>query len=98
MKAIKLVLNMPAPATLDNRFGFSSTTMAQLMNPPPSLIYNKYLTQQLLFQLVTVNPIELLSTSVSSELSYNYTMRFIGYDSIQTRRFISYRFQIRTIA
>ena len=30
-------------------------------------------------------------------LSYNYTMRFIGYDSIQTRWFISYRFQIRTI-
>ena len=30
-------------------------------------------------------------------LSYNYTMRFVGYDSIQTRWFISYRFQIRTI-
>ena len=30
-------------------------------------------------------------------LSCNYTMRFIGYDSIETRRFISYRFQIRTI-
>ena len=30
-------------------------------------------------------------------LSYNYTIRFIGYDSIQTRWFISYRFQIRTI-
>ena len=29
--------------------------------------------------------------------SYNYTMRFIGYDSIQTRWFISYRFQIHTI-
>ena len=26
-------------------------------------------------------------------LSYNYTMRFIGYDFIQTRWFISYRFQ-----
>ena len=73
MKAIKplLVLNMPAPATLDNRFAFSSTTMAQLMNPPPSLIYNKYFTQQLLFQLVTVNPIQLLPTSVSSELNVN---------------------------
>ena len=31
-------------------------------------------------------------------LSYNYTMRCIGYDSIQTRWFISYRFQIHTIA
>ena len=30
-------------------------------------------------------------------LGYNYTMRFIGYDSIQTRWFIYYRFQIRTI-
>ena len=30
-------------------------------------------------------------------LSYNYTMRFIGYDSIETRWFISYRFQIHTI-
>ena len=29
--------------------------------------------------------------------SYNYTMRFIGYDSIQTRWFISYRFQTYTI-
>ena len=30
-------------------------------------------------------------------LSYNYTMRFIGYDSIQHRWFISYRFEIHTI-
>ena len=30
-------------------------------------------------------------------LSCNYTMRFIGYDSIETRWFICYRFQIRTI-
>ena len=30
-------------------------------------------------------------------LSYNYTMRFIGYDSIQTCWFIFYHFQIRTI-
>ena len=30
-------------------------------------------------------------------LSYDYTMRFIGYDSIQTSWFISYPFQIRTI-
>ena len=30
-------------------------------------------------------------------LGYNYTMRFIGYDSIQTRWFISYCFQIHTI-
>ena len=29
--------------------------------------------------------------------SYDYTMRFIGYDSTQTRWFISHRFQIRTI-
>ena len=28
---------------------------------------------------------------------YDYTMRFIGYDSIQSRWLISYRFQIRTI-
>ena len=30
-------------------------------------------------------------------LSRNYTMQFIGYDSVKTRSFISYRFQIRTI-
>ena len=30
-------------------------------------------------------------------LSCNYTMQFIGYDSVKTRSFISYRFQIRTI-
>ena len=30
-------------------------------------------------------------------LSCNYTMQFIGYDSIKTRRFIFYRFQWRTI-
>ena len=30
-------------------------------------------------------------------LSCNYTMQFISYDSIKTRCFISYRFQIRTI-
>ena len=30
-------------------------------------------------------------------LNYDCTMRFIGYDSIQTLWFISYRFQIRTI-
>ena len=30
-------------------------------------------------------------------LSCNYTMQFIGYDSIKTRWFISYCFQIRTI-
>ena len=36
-------------------------------------------------------------SEVLGELSYNYTMRFIGYDSIQSRWFISYRFQIRTI-
>ena len=44
-----LVLNMPAPATLENSFGFSGTAVAQIMNPP-SLIYSKYFTQQLLFQ------------------------------------------------
>ena len=32
-----------------------------------------------------------------TDLSYDYEMRFIGYDSVQTRWFISYRFQIRTI-
>ena len=35
--------------------------------------------------------------SVIVALSCNYTLRFIGYDSIQTRWFISYCFQIRTI-
>ena len=30
-------------------------------------------------------------------LSCNYTMQFIGYDSIKTRQFIFYRFQRRTI-
>ena len=30
-------------------------------------------------------------------IGYNYMMRFIGYDSIQTRWIISHRFQIRTI-
>ena len=36
MKAIKryLVLKMPDPATLENSFGFSGTTVAQIMNPP----------------------------------------------------------------
>ena len=55
MKAIKsyLILNMPAPATLENSFGFLCTTAAQIMNSP-FLIYIKYFTQQLLFQLVTV--------------------------------------------
>ena len=36
-------------------------------------------------------------TDWPKSLSYNYTMRFIGYDSIQTRWFISYRIQTRTI-
>ena len=40
------------------------------------------------------NPI-FLQKRTKKQLSYDYTMRFIGYDSIQTR-FISYRFQIRT--
>ena len=31
------------------------------------------------------------------QLNCNYTMRFIGYDSIEIRWFISYRFQIRKI-
>ena len=35
--------------------------------------------------------------SYSSQSSYDYTIRFISYDSVQTRWFISYRFQIRTI-
>ena len=30
-------------------------------------------------------------------LSCNYMMQFVGYDSIQTRWFVPYRFQIRTI-
>ena len=38
------------------------------------------------------------NSSVFLQLSYNYTMRFIGYDSILTRGLIYYRFQIRTIA
>ena len=38
---------------------------------PPSLIYGKYFTQQFLLQLMTVNPIEFLPTSVSSELNVN---------------------------
>ena len=39
----------------------------------------------------------LLSSEGLYFLSYNYTMRFISYDSIQTRWFMSYCFQIRTI-
>ena len=34
---------------------------------------------------------------LSENLSYNYTMPFIGHDSIQTRLFIFYRFQISTV-
>ena len=30
-------------------------------------------------------------------LSCNYTMQFVSYNSIKTRRFVCYRFQIRTI-
>ena len=30
-------------------------------------------------------------------LSCNYTMQLVGYDSIKTRLFVSYHFQIRTI-
>ena len=40
------------------------------------------------------NPI-FLQKRTKKQLSYDYTMQFIDYDSIQTR-FISYRFQIRT--
>ena len=58
------------PATLENKFGFSGTIMAQIMSPP-SLIYSKYFTQQFLLQLVTVNSIEFLPTSVSSKLNLN---------------------------
>ena len=36
-------------------------------------------------------------TTFRYRLSYNYTMRFIGYDTIQTRLFMCHRFQIRTI-
>ena len=72
MKAIRpyLVLNMRATATSENSFGFSSATMVQIMNPA-SLIYSKYFTKQLLFQLVTVNPVELLPTCIFSKLNVN---------------------------
>ena len=43
------------------------------------------------------NLINFMFALLSPNLSYNYTMRFIGYDSIQSRWFISYRFQIRKI-
>ena len=39
----------------------------------------------------------LLEQTIKLVLRYNYTMRFIGYDFIQARWFISYRFQIRTV-
>ena len=78
MKAIKpyLVLNMPAPATLKKTasrlfYHKYSTNIAQIMNPPSIIIYSKYFTQQLLFQLITVNPIELLPTCVFSKLNAN---------------------------
>ena len=44
-------------------------------------------------ELVSYRSEELIACQ--SMLSYSYTVRFIGYDSIQTRRFISYRFQNR---
>ena len=57
MKPIKpcLVLNMPAQTTLQNSFGFSGTTVIQII--------------KLLFQLVTVNASELLPTCVFSKLN-----------------------------
>ena len=38
-----------------------------------------------------------MATYQSEMNCYDYTMRFIGYDSIQTRWFISYCFQIGKI-
>ena len=72
MKAIKpyLALNTPAPATLENSFSFSSTNMAQIINLPFS-VYSKYFTQQLLFQLVTLNPVKLRPTCVFSNSKLN---------------------------
>ena len=54
----------------------------------------------MMYSLRTENKLwtqETAYTGMKFKLSYNYTMRFIGYDSIQTRLFISYRFQIHTI-
>ena len=61
---------MPAPATLENSCGFSGTNMAQIINPL-TLIYSKYFTLQLLFRLVTEDPVELLPTCVFSQLNVN---------------------------
>ena len=72
MKAIKLylILNVSAPATLENSFDISCKNMAQIMNPP-SLIYSKYFTQQLWFQSVTVIQLNCFLHVFFSKLNVN---------------------------
>ena len=69
------------------------------------IITRCYSSATILFKLVVIH-ILLLSNSHNNvasiqknrgDKSHDYMMQFIGYDSIQTRWFISYRFQIRTI-
>ena len=61
VKVIKDQIQYRSQSLLNLARGYLSTTMAQIMNYL-SLIYSKYFAQQLLFQLMAVNPIELLPT------------------------------------
>ena len=76
------------PAVPGIRHRYRNRTLPWTLPPVPQVPLQLYGNQAW---------VEWVGAKYSLSLSYNYTMRFIGYDSIQTRWFTSYRFQIRTI-
>ena len=49
------------------------------------------------FETISIKKVSRVINTPVVLLSYNYMMRFISYDSIETRLFISYCFQICTV-